>query len=50
MRTPPAGFADSNTYVGLFVDIDDWTCVGASASRKPTAAARSKLLSQLLGR
>jgi parallel beta-helix repeat protein len=41
----PAGFAGSNTYVGLFSDIA--TCASDSVSRKASPAPRLKLLGQL---
>ena len=45
----PAGFTGSNTYVGLFFDVDNGTCAGGSVSGKANAAARPKLLGQLPG-
>jgi parallel beta-helix repeat protein len=41
----PAGFAGSNTYVGLFSDVA--TCASDSVSRKASPAPRLKLLGQL---
>jgi hypothetical protein len=45
----PAGFTGSNTYVGLFFDVDNGTCAGGSVSGKAKAVARPKLLGQLRG-
>jgi hypothetical protein len=45
----PAGFTGSNTYVGLFFDVDNGTCAGGSVSGKANAAARPKLLGQSRG-
>jgi hypothetical protein len=43
----PAGFTGSNTYVGLFFDVDNGSCTGGSVSGKVNAAARPKLLADL---
>jgi parallel beta-helix repeat protein len=45
----PAGFTGSNTYVGLFFDVDNGACAGGSVSGKANAAARPKLLGQSRG-
>ena len=45
----PSGFAGSNTYVGLFFDVDNGTCAGGSVSGKANAAARPKLPGQSRG-
>jgi hypothetical protein len=42
----PAGFNGSNTYVGLFFDVDNGSCAGGSVSGKANAAARPKLPGQ----
>ena len=39
----PAGFSGSNTYVGLFFDVDHGTCASGSVSGKANAVARPKL-------
>ena len=39
----PAGFTGSNTFVGLFSDVDNGTCTGANVSGKAGVAARLKL-------
>lgn len=40
----PAGFGGSNTFVGLFFNVDHGTCAGARASGKASAAPRLKFL------
>jgi hypothetical protein len=45
----PAGFTGSNTYVGLFFDVDNGTCAGGSVSSKASAAPRLKLPGQSRG-
>jgi parallel beta-helix repeat protein len=43
----PAGFGGTNTYVGVFFDVDNGSCAGASVNGK--ANARLKLLGQSRG-
>jgi len=45
----PAGFTGGNTYVGLFFDVDNGTCAGASVAGKAGAAAHLKLPGQSRG-
>jgi parallel beta-helix repeat protein len=45
----PAGFTGSNTYVGLFFDVDNGSCAGGSVSGKANAVARPKLPGQSRG-
>jgi hypothetical protein len=45
----PVGFAGSNTYVGLFFNVDNGTCAGGNVSRKANAVPRPKLPGQSRG-
>jgi parallel beta-helix repeat protein len=45
----PAGFAGSNTYIGLFSDVDHGTCPGGSVSSEAIDPARLKWLGQSRG-
>jgi len=45
----PAGFAGSNTFVGLFSNVDNGTCAGPNVSGKPGVAARLKLAGRSRG-
>lgn len=45
----PIGFTGSNTYVGLFFNVDNGTCAGGNVSRKAHAAPRPKLPGQSRG-
>jgi hypothetical protein len=42
----PVGFAGSNSYVGLFVNVDNGTCASGNVSRKANAVPRPKLPGQ----
>jgi parallel beta-helix repeat protein len=44
-----AGFSGSNTYVGLFFDVDNGTCTEGRVSGKASAAARLKFLGHSRG-
>jgi parallel beta-helix repeat protein len=45
----PAGFSGSNTFIGLFSDVDNGTCTGANASGKAGVAPRLKLAGRSRG-